>query len=106
MKGTDRLRPQPQQRPVSQREEKLHAKRLKRERKAEQKLHPARPEQPKRARNERSARRHSAATPTPKPPRKAKRERGPMPVAAATPSPPLRPTPPKVDSEAQAKSHR
>jgi hypothetical protein len=106
VKGTDRLRPQPQQRPESHGEEKLHPKRLKRERKAEQKLHPARPEQPKRARNERSARRHSAAAPTPKAPRKAKRERGPMPVAAATPSPPLRPTPPGVASETQAKSHR
>ena len=103
VKGTDQLRPQPQQRPESQREEKLHTKRLKRERKTDQKLHPARPEQPKRARNERAARRQSAAAPAPKAPRKAKREL--PPVAAATPSPPSRPTPPGVAGEAQAESH-
>jgi hypothetical protein len=106
VKGTDRLRPQPEPRSESQREEKLHAKRLKRESKTEQKLHPARPEQPKRTRNERPARRRSAAAPAPKAPRKTKRERVAMPVATATPGPPSRPTPRGAAGEAQAKSHR
>jgi RNA polymerase sigma factor (sigma-70 family) len=108
VQGTDRLRPQPEQRSKSHREEKLHAKRPKGERKAENKLRPARPKKLKRALNERSARPHSAASPAPKAPRKAKPERKPKPVAKTTPDaePTVTPDLPEADSKAHGRSHR
>ena len=96
VKTTDRVRPQPEQRSKQRREEKL----LGRERKAERKLHPARPGKGRRLRDERSARRPQAAVPTPKAPRKAKR--APQPVATTTPVA----EPPEVKGKAQVKSER